>query len=48
MGDDYQHARERLTFKAIGAHARGDWQAEREALDALHLMDFAEREATDG
>ncbi|MBB5167097.1 hypothetical protein [Mycobacterium sp. AZCC_0083] len=26
-------------IKALGAHARCDWDAERHALDALHLLD---------
>lgn len=26
-------------IRAIGARARGDWEAERAALDALHLLD---------
>lgn len=28
-------------MKALGAHARGDWTAERRALDMLHVLDAA-------
>lgn len=35
----------RLQQQAMTARARGDWQAERDALDQLHLMDRAAVEA---
>ena len=38
MNDETQD-RSRLAMKAISARARGDWQAERDALDAIHLLD---------
>lgn len=31
-----------LEIQAIGARARGDEEAERKALDALHLLDLKE------
>ncbi|MFF0942723.1 hypothetical protein ACFYE2_00640 [Kocuria sp. CPCC 205300] len=31
-----------LARRAIAARSRGDWQAEREALDATHLLDQEE------
>lgn len=37
-----EEARAKLALRAIGARARGDWQAERDALDAIHLLDLQE------
>lgn len=34
-------------MRAIGAHARNDWERERRALDAIHLLDIAERDRGD-
>ncbi len=35
----YNPERMMLEIQAIGARARGDWEAERKALDALHRLD---------
>lgn len=47
MSDDLElleSNRGQFQRRAIAAHARGDWQAERDALDALHLLDIAQRD----